>query len=67
MIMRRHNPFGTVYLANPADWAEGELPSWTPGRRRNQSSRRAAATVEFAVLLPFMMAMFLLSVDRLPT
>jgi Flp pilus assembly protein TadG len=63
MIMRRHNPFGTVYLENPADRAEGELPSWTPGRRMNQGSRRAAAAVEFAVLLPFMMAMFLGVVD----
>ncbi len=63
MILRRQNPFSNVYLAHSAGWPEAELPIWTSGRRTHHGSRRATATVELAVLLPFMMGMFLGVVD----
>jgi hypothetical protein len=62
MILRPHNQVTNTCLASPAGRSRRELP--IPMRKRtNQGARRAAATVEFAVLLPFMMAMFLGVVD----
>jgi len=63
MILRQHNTFRSAGLANAAGRPGRELPVQILARKTNRTLRSAAATVELAVLLPFLMAMFLGVVD----
>jgi Flp pilus assembly protein TadG len=63
MMLSRHNPFRSVCLGNAPCQPERELPIQIPRNRGYQGSRSGAAAVELAVLLPFLMFIFLVTVD----
>jgi len=63
MMLPRQNPSPAVTSSNAAWAPKGELPIQVPRRRRNQGLRAGAAAVELAVLLPFLMFIFLVTVD----
>jgi hypothetical protein len=63
MMLRRHHSFGSLGCETGVTAPVGQHRLRTTRSRTNQGFRSAAATVELALLLPFMMAMFLGVVD----
>ncbi len=61
MLLRRHRPLEPVGLQDEAHATFEELRSHVPTNKR--AARPGTAAVELAVLLPFLMAMFLGIVD----